>query len=261
MPVAVPPLSQLQAPANWRTVDLISDLHLQANAPATLAAWQSYMAETTADAVLILGDLFEVWVGDDEVPASPFLQSCAQVLRGAGERLYLGLMHGNRDFLMGPAFVHSCHAHGLQDPTLLTLGNTSWLLSHGDALCTEDIEYQAFRQQVRSPGWIQHFTSKPLAERQALARGLRAESEARKSIAASYADADAAACLAWLAPTPSRQLIHGHTHQPASHLLSAAGPQQMERIVLSDWDMQATPPRAQVLQLNASGHHQRINLS
>ena len=260
MPATVPPISQLQAPATWRTVDLISDLHLQANEPATLAAWQSYMAETTADAVMILGDLFEVWVGDDEVPSSPFLQSCTQVLRAVGERLYLGLMHGNRDFLMGPAFVQSCHAHFLQDPTLLTLGHTSWLLSHGDALCTEDIEYQVFRQHVRSPDWRNDFSAKPLAERQAMARGLRAESEARKRVA-TYADANAALCLAWLSQTPSRHLIHGHTHQPANHLLSRAGPEQKERIVLSDWDMQAIPPRAQILRLNASGHHQRINLN
>jgi UDP-2,3-diacylglucosamine hydrolase len=261
MPVSVPPISQLQAPATWRTVDLISDLHLQANEPATWAAWQSYMGETTADAVLILGDLFEVWVGDDEVASSPFLQSCTLVLRTAGERLYLGLMHGNRDFLMGPAFVQSCHAHFLQDPTQLTLGHTKWLLSHGDALCTEDIEYQAFRQQVRSPDWIQHFTSKPLAERQALARGLRTESEARKGRDKLYADADTALCLAWLAQTPSRHLIHGHTHQPADHVLANASSGCMVRSVLSDWDLLATPPRAQILRLSASGHHQRINLT
>ena len=263
MPMTVPPISQLQALGTWRTVDLISDLHLQASDPATFAAWQSYLAGTPADAVLILGDLFEVWVGDDAVPSSPFLQSCTQVLRAAGERLFLGLMHGNRDFLMGPAFVKSCHAHFLQDPTLLNWGTSCWLLSHGDALCTEDIEYQVFRQQVRSPAWIHNFTSKPLAERQAMARGLRAESETRKSHAVSYADADTALCLAWLAQTPSRQLIHGHTHQPANHVLADASPdcmERMERMVLSDWDLQAKPPRAQVLRLNAGGQHQRINL-
>jgi UDP-2,3-diacylglucosamine hydrolase len=259
--VTAPPISQLQAPATWRTVDLISDLHLQANEPATFAAWQSYMTQTPADAVLILGDLFEVWVGDDAVPSSPFLQSCTQVLQGAGERLHLGIMHGNRDFLMGTTFLNSCHAHFLPDPTLLTLGASSWLLSHGDALCTEDVEYQAFRQQVRSPAWIDSFINKPLAERQALARGLRAESESRKEDAVSYADADTALCLAWLAQTTSRQLIHGHTHQPANHVLAQAGVNPMERIVLSDWDLQAHPPRAQVLRLSAGGQHQRIDLT
>jgi UDP-2,3-diacylglucosamine hydrolase len=114
---------------------------------------------------------------------------------------------------------------------------------------------------VRSPDWIQHFTSKPLAERQALARGLRTESEARKGRDVLYADADTALCLAWLAQTPSRHLIHGHTHQPADHVLANASSGCMVRTVLSDWDLLATPPRAQILRLSASGHHLRINLT
>ena len=101
MTLTAPPVSQLQAPATWRTVDLISDLHLQASEPETFAVWRRYMDHTPADAVLILGDLFEVWVGDDAVAQSPFLQSCAEVLKNAGQRRYLGLMHGNRDFLIG----------------------------------------------------------------------------------------------------------------------------------------------------------------
>lgn len=260
-------MMQLQAPATWRTVDLISDLHLQASEPATFAAWQHYMANTSADAVLILGDLFEVWVGDDAVAHNSFLQTCAHVLQNTGERLYLGLMHGNRDFLLGESFVRQFHAHLLNDPTLLTLGDASWLLTHGDALCTADVEYQAFRSQVRTPQWAHTFLNTPLAERQAMARHIRSQSELRKQAGAdpiSYADADPALCLQWLTQAQTSTLIHGHTHQAADHLLPGRLPGEANgtasrRLVLSDWDLNAQPARAQVLRLSANGEYRRID--
>jgi UDP-2,3-diacylglucosamine hydrolase len=260
-------MMQLQAPASWRTVDLISDLHLQASEPATFAAWQHYMANTSADAVLILGDLFEVWVGDDAVAESSFLQACADVLQTAGNRLYLGLMHGNRDFLLGESFVRQCHGHLLDDPTVLTWGKASWLLSHGDALCTDDVEYQAFRNQVRTPQWARIFLDKPLAERQEMARHIRSQSELRKQaspVPTHYADADPALCQQWLAQAQASTLIHGHTHQAADHLLPGqlpqnAGSKVLKRLVLSDWDLSAEPARAQVLRLSANGEFRRIN--
>jgi len=267
MTSTAPPVSQLQAPATWRSVDFISDLHLQASEASTFEVWQRYMARTPADAVLILGDLFEVWVGDDAVAQNPFLQSCAAVLKSAGQRLYLGLMHGNRDFLMGESFVQDCHAHFLTDPTALHFGVKTWLLSHGDALCIADVDYQQFRSQVRTPQWRSDFLKQPLAERQAVARSIRNQSEARKQAGADtgsrevYADADSALSQSWLAQTGARTLIHGHTHQPAEHLLphSAADPARA-RWVLSDWDAGAQPPRAQVLRLFESGQHARIDL-
>lgn len=263
MPSTLPPVSQLLAPATWRSVDLISDLHLQASDAPTFALWQRYMAGTSADAVLILGDLFEVWVGDDAVSENPFLQSCAAVLQNAAQRLYLGVMHGNRDFLLGTSFVHSCHAHLLPDPTLLQWGATSWLLSHGDALCTADTAYQTFRRHVRTREWRDAFLAQPLHERQRIARELRDESEARKrvSVPSDYADAETALTLQWLNSAPALTLIHGHTHQPADHELPASATgQPRTRCVLSDWDALATPPRAQVLRLHANGQRQRIPL-
>ena len=264
MTPTVPPASPLQAPATWRTVDLISDLHLQASEPATLALWQRYMANTPADAVLILGDLFEVWVGDDAVAGHPFLQACTDVLRSAGQRLYLGLMHGNRDFLIGESFVRDCQAHLLPDPTLLQFGAASWLLSHGDALCTGDVAYQAFRQQVRTPAWQSDFLNQPLAQRQATARGIREQSEAlkRSDQGVGYADADTDLSLQWLTQANASVLIHGHTHQPADHVLppDAMGLPRA-RWVLSDWDGGAPHPRAQVLRLFANGQHQRLDLT
>jgi len=259
--MSLPAAPQLQAPAHWRSVDLISDLHLQAQEPETFKAWQAYMDGTPADAVLILGDLFEVWVGDDEVPNSPFLQACSEVLRRASTRLHLGIMHGNRDFLMGPAFMASCGAQLLNDPTLLRWGSNAWLLSHGDALCIGDTDYQQFRQEVRSPEWMARFLAQPLAERQAVARQLRTQSETRKSSGMGFADADTALSLSWLRSAAASQLIHGHTHQAADHVMTEDGQEPCTRSVLSDWDLRAQPPRAQVLRLTADGHQQRLPLS
>ena len=261
-PATVPPMAELSAPPSWRTVDFISDLHLNADEPATFSAWQHYLQHTPADAVFILGDLFEVWVGDDaasaDLPApaqASFENSCAQVLAEAGRRLALFFMHGNRDFLVGPAFMDACHASLLDDPTVLTFAGQRWLLSHGDALCLDDLDYMAFRQQVRSAGWQCAFLAQPLAERQALAREMRRQSEARKQSGMDYADVDTEAARQWLKAACAFTLIHGHTHKPALHDLGDG----LSRVVLSDWDAQASMPRAQVLRLDASGL-QRIAL-
>lgn len=258
----VPPLAELIAPPSWRTVDFISDLHLNADEPATFSAWQHYLQHTPADAVFILGDLFEVWVGDDaasaDLPRSTeanFEYSCAQVLAGAGRRLALFFMHGNRDFLVGPAFMDACHATLLDDPTVLTFAGQRWLLSHGDALCLDDLDYMAFRQQVRSPGWQRSFLTRPLAERLALAREMRRQSEARKRSGMDYADVAMEAARQWLQAANAPTLIHGHTHKPAHHDLGNG----LSRVVLSDWDALASVPRAEVLRLDASGL-QRIAL-
>ena len=248
-------MAELTAPPNWRTVDFISDLHLHASEPATFAAWQHYLQSTPADAVFILGDLFEVWVGDDALSynlastAASFEDQCAQVLGQAGIRLPLFFMHGNRDFLVGQHLADLCNMTLLTDPTLLVFPSSSsqrYLLSHGDALCLDDVDYMQFRQQVRSAEWQQAFLAKPLAERQAIARGLRQQSEAKKLVRTDYADVDASAALQWLQAANAKTLIHGHTHKPATHQLDAAH----QRIVLSDWDASATPPRAEVLRLS-----------
>jgi UDP-2,3-diacylglucosamine hydrolase len=266
MAPTVPAFAELAAPADWRTVDFISDLHLQIADPATLAAWQRYMQGTGASAVFILGDLFEVWVGDDAALApSPdlgtaqgFEARCADVLREAAQRLRVYFMHGNRDFLIGTQFLDACRTTLLADPTVLTFAGQRWLLSHGDALCLDDVDYMAFRRQVRSADWQRDFLDKPLPERRAIARGLREQSEARKRSGASYGDVDGPAARRWLQTARAATLIHGHTHKPADHDLGAG----LARVVLSDWDAAATPPRAEVLRLTAAGptagHLQRV---
>lgn len=249
-----PTIGQLTAPAAWHTVDLISDLHLQASESATFEAWCNYMASTPAQAVLILGDLFEVWVGDDAAALDPFLQRCADVLRQTTHRLHIAFMAGNRDFLVGPDFLSACGVHSLSDPTLLELGKQRILLSHGDALCLNDKPYQAFRLQARSPEWQQAFLAKPLAERQAFARSLRALSESQKHEGMSFADADPQMGLFWLDHAQAERLVHGHTHRPADHPLGSA-----QRHVLSDWSLDHAPYRAQVMRLQRDGGLSRID--
>jgi UDP-2,3-diacylglucosamine hydrolase len=249
-----PSIGLLTAPEAWHAVDLISDLHLQASELATFEAWRDYMDRTSANAVLILGDLFEVWVGDDAAALDPFLQSCAEVLRQTSVHKHVAFMPGNRDFLVGAEFLSACGVQHLTDPTLLALGHQRVLLSHGDALCLDDKPYQAFREQARSPEWQQVFLAKPLAERQAFARQLRALSESQKHEGMAFADADSAMSLFWLVQAQADRLIHGHTHRPADHALGPA-----QRHVLSDWSLDHDPVRAQVLRVLRNGGSQRIN--
>jgi UDP-2,3-diacylglucosamine hydrolase len=240
---------ELIAASTWRTVDFISDLHLQASEAATFNVWRQYMQGTPADAVFILGDLFEVWVGDDALQGGSFESQCADVIRQTSARIPVFFMHGNRDFLVGSALMFRCNARLLDDPTVLVFEDQRWLLSHGDALCIDDLPYMQFRALVRSPEWRQAFLAKPLTERQAIARGLRQQSEAKKQAGPGYADVDTTTTRQWLLTARAATLIHGHTHQPAVHDLGDG----MCRVVLSDWDANATPARVEALRLNTGG--------
>jgi UDP-2,3-diacylglucosamine hydrolase len=254
--VTAPQAAELPAASTWRSVDCISDLHLQAAEPATFVAWRDYMAATPADAVFILGDLFEAWPGDDVLDIGGFEADCAAVLRDAARTRPIFFLHGNRDFLVGDAFARAASVQLLADPTVLTFAGRRWLLSHGDALCLGDVDYLKFQAQVRAPGWQHAFLTRPLAERQGIAQALRAESEQRKRSGATYADVDRDAALDWLRAAKAPALVHGHTHRPADHVLDAGH----RRIVLTDWDVGALPPRAEALRLSAAGA-QRVPLA
>ncbi len=248
---ALPRVAELQAPGGWAAIEFISDLHLQAEEPATFEAWRSYMASTRANAVFILGDLFEVWVGDDSLKQPGFASDCAAVIHAATRHVPVFVMHGNRDFLLGDGLLRSCGVTLLSDPTVLGFAGQRWLLTHGDALCTGDANYMRFREQVRSAQWQEEFLARPLGERQAIGREMRAQSEARKRDLGQvdYGQVDDASVLAWLDATDSRVMIHGHTHLPHDHAVEGG----RMRIVLSDWDAQAAPPRLEVLRLTATG--------
>lgn len=259
MNASVLPFQVFEVPEHWRTLDFISDLHLHDKDLPTLKVWQRYMAQTTADAVFILGDLFEVWVGDDAVPHHPFLQQCAEVLKDTARRKHVAFMRGNRDFLMGSQFLQACDVTDLADPTVLHWAGTRWLLSHGDEACIDDIDYQVFRRMVRSTAWQQNFLSKSLVERERIARELRTQSESHKQNTRKLdADVDTEWTRQWLLQSQSSCLLHGHTHRPADHILGQA--QAIQRRVLSDWDAQSTKPRAEVLRWHATGQVERINL-
>ncbi len=250
------PLPVVTAAAHWQQVDFISDIHLDADAPSTFEAWQQYLAHTAADALFILGDLFEVWVGDDTQDA--FALACTQALAQASQKRAVYFVCGNRDFLIGQHWLASTGIQGLSDPSVLALGQHRMLLTHGDSLCLDDVDYLQFRQLVRAPDWQQQFLAKPLQERQSIARGLREQSEARKKTQTMYADVDDQAAVAWLKQTDCQTLIHGHTHKPATHALGEG----LKRWCLSDWDAQAPSPRLEVLtwlRSQANSHSQGLS--
>ncbi len=258
----------LEAPAGWQVVDFISDLHLQASEPATALAWEQYLQGVfcaKADALFILGDLFEVWIGDD-LPGSPrnglpadtareadFLGHCTDLLWQFSRHTPVYFLHGNRDFLLGPAALARMGMQALPDPTTLSFQGERYLISHGDALCLADTEYQRFRALVRTQEWQASFLQQPLMERAQQAAVMRQHSQARKQHTAHdpslWADVDKGAALACLREAGARTLIHGHTHRPAVHDLSPS----LQRVVLSDWDLNATHPRAEVLRLQNHG--------
>ena len=239
---------QLDAPTRWKTLDFVSDLHLQDSSPRTVHGFIDYLDKTPADAVFVLGDLLEYWIGDDwiEDPQDAH-RLCFDALARAGARLNLYIMRGNRDFLMGPRVMRHCQAQDLPDPTTLVFAGQRIVLSHGDGLCTGDTRYQEFRKLSRSSAWQHDFLSEPLAGRKDRMLGMRAQSEANKKASTTFFDVDKRAALALLQSCQSNTLVHGHTHRPDCHALSA----QHVRWVLSDWDLDAATPRASVLRLRA----------
>ena len=215
----------------------VSDLHLSENRPAANEAFFSFIEGKArgAEALYILGDLFEYWVGDDDVE-DPFNAVVNGFLRGlsrAGVKVHV--MQGNRDFLFGPRFQEAAGAELLADPCVVDLAGTPTLLMHGDTLCTKDVDYQEWRRMVRSDKWQREFLSRPLGERHGLARGARAQSVAATGAKArDIMDVDEGAVREALRRHNVQRLIHGHTHRPARHELEVDG-RRCERWVLPDW--------------------------
>jgi UDP-2,3-diacylglucosamine hydrolase len=195
----------------------------------------------------VLGDLFELWVGDDGRDA-PFFAECVERL-AAPRRAALAVMVGNRDFLMGEVLMQACRATALPDPTLLEAFGRRVLLSHGDALCLDDLPYQRFRAEVRTATWQQRFLARPLEERLRIAADMRAASASRRAFDGDAAvDIDRPSALALLRAAAADTLVHGHTHRPGTEALVAS----VERHVLSDWDLDHAD-RAEVLRFSARG--------
>ncbi|MGM0571127.1 UDP-2,3-diacylglucosamine diphosphatase [Marinobacter sp.] len=222
------------------TIRFISDLHLEESRPDITEAFLAFLRDKAMgiEALYILGDFFEAWIGDDE--KTPLQNQVAEALRevsNSGTALYL--MHGNRDFLIGEDFCNRCGADLLPDPTVVDLHGAPTLLMHGDSLCTADVEYQKFRANMRNAQWQQMFLQRPLADRQMVARQLREISMAKnQGKAETIMDVTPEEVVREMEHHGVQRLIHGHTHRPAVHGLTANG-LPAYRIVLGDWDTHA----------------------
>jgi len=215
----------------------ISDLHLSPERPRISEIFFGFIRDpaSRADALYILGDLFEYWVGDDDL-GEPFNASIADALKAlSGRGVALYLMQGNRDVLMGSQFATRCGAKLAADPTLLDLYGVKTLIMHGDTLCTDDVEYQKFRAYAHDPANQRRFLSQPLAERRKQITGMRAASESSKrEKPAEIMDVASAAVERALRDHGYPRLIHGHTHRSARHVHKVDG-RECERWVLNDW--------------------------
>jgi UDP-2,3-diacylglucosamine hydrolase len=207
----------IHAPAHWRGVGVVSDLHLQSSDPETAHAWHRFLATVTPangyDALFILGDYFELWVGDDALdatpdqsPETPFWQDCVQALATASDAVPIYMAMGNRDFLLGSRFFEATRVHALPDNTLLDWGAHRYLMAQ-----------------------------------------MRAQSQAHQQAQATWFDVDETRITEETALLGATDVVHGHTHRPGTHDLSPSG----TRWVLSDWDARAHPPRLEVLKLAA----------
>lgn len=231
----------------------ISDLHLQESHPRTAAAFFQFLAGPAPQAqqLYLLGDLFEYWAGDDDL-VSPFNRAVADALRAlADSGVAVFWIAGNRDFLVGADFAAAAGLTLLAEPHVTTIAGTRVALVHGDAECTDDDAYMAFRAQVRDRAWQQQFLAMPLSQRKAIVAGLREgsrDAHAGKSMA--IMDVTPAAIDALHAATGSATIIHGHTHRPALHRDDARG---RTRYVLPDWELDGATARGGWIAIDSEG--------
>jgi len=247
-------LSKLVLPG---TIWLASDLHLGPQAPATQEAFLAFLqaAADEADALILPGDIFDAWIGDDVIRAAPpWLAQALAGLKAAGARTQLWIGHGNRDFLMGQELADAIGARLLPDPVTLVTDFGEILLSHGDAYCTDDAAYQQFRGMVRDPRWQNEFLSKTIPERLALAQAARGESvSANQAKSSEIMDVNAQAVAQAFSNAGVGVMVHGHTHRPGRHVVMIDG-RRRERWVLPDWDLDhATPPRGGWMVIDRDG--------
>lgn len=225
-----------------RSTLFISDLHLDASRPDMVAAFERLLAGPArqAEALWILGDLFEYWAGDDDFSDPVAARVAAALSAATALGATIRVMRGNRDFLMGELFAILTGVEIVTDPTVVNLGGERTVLTHGDALCTDDLAYQAFRSEVRDPRWIKKFLATPVAARRARIQELRRHSEQdKREKPAAIMDVSTAAVLTLFRTSRATRMIHGHTHRPARHEHEAGG-QRLERWVLPDWHDKAS---------------------
>jgi len=251
-------------PAQPETVALfISDLHLQTAMPRTAEAFFTFLRNhaTKCRQLYLLGDVFEYWAGDDDI-STPFNQHVVDAIRKLSD---LGIqvfwIAGNRDFLVAEEFEQATGATRLPDPFVTIVAGIKLVLTHGDAHCTDDIEYMAFRAQVRQPGWQQTFLAMPLAQRKAIIEGLRNDSRlAQQSKTYEIMDVNAGAIESLFESTETSFMIHGHTHRPAQHEHFHRQKKNV-RFVLPDWDCDTAIPRGGWIAITSDGAIKRMALN
>jgi UDP-2,3-diacylglucosamine hydrolase len=219
----------------------VSDLHLDPSRPRVTRIFLDILESLgrEADAVYLLGDLFEIWLGDDDDnPAGQAVAAGLAACTTAGIPVHL--MRGNRDFLIGERFAARCGCRLLDDPARIDLYGSPAVLTHGDSLCTDDVEYQVFRATVRDPRWQQAFLREPLPARRAAAQALRMKSRAStREKPETLTDVNHAAVVRLMTGHGARLLIHGHTHRPGVHTFHIGG-EPARRMVLGDWHSQGS---------------------
>ncbi|MGA2550903.1 MAG: UDP-2,3-diacylglucosamine diphosphatase [Burkholderiaceae bacterium] len=243
-------------PTFARRALLLSDVHLSESSPRTAELFFRFIDQAKQagiDALFILGDLFEYWAGDDDL-MDPLNRRVVRMLRDLGtHNIALFLVTGNRDLLLGAGFAHSTAAEMLNDPAEIEVEGHKYLVSHGDALCTDDHAYQAYRRSVRSKSWQKSFLARPLTERKELIASMREASEAAKSSKAeAIMDVNPGAVAELFRQTGATVLVHGHTHRPGRCDVEVDGIAR-QRWVLPDWDGEVDPPRGGALLADAQG--------
>jgi UDP-2,3-diacylglucosamine hydrolase len=228
----------------------ISDLHLAPERPATVELFLGFLRDRArqADALYILGDLFDAWIGDDDdQPPYPEIRSALKTLTASGARCFV--MHGNRDFLIGKRFARETGCTLLEDPSVLDLYGSPTLVTHGDLLCTDDIPYQKFRRRIRNPVVKRLFLWKTLAKRRAMAADYRRKSgQATAEKTADIMDVNQSTVEDYMRRYGTRHLIHGHTHRPAEHEFEL-NEQSCIRYVLAEWH----PHQGELLSVSEQG--------
>jgi UDP-2,3-diacylglucosamine hydrolase len=233
----------------------VSDLHLQASLPKTMQAFLAFLRERAVKArqLYLLGDVFEYWAGDDDIPA-PCNREVVDAIRQVSDAgVAVFWIAGNRDFLAGERFAEAVGATLLPDPHVTTIAGRPLVLAHGDAQCTDDADYMAFRAQVRDPQWQRDFLALPLAQRKQIIEGLRNESRAAsRTKPYDIMDVNPGAIARLFDASGVATMIHGHTHRPARHDYDSIAGQRV-RHVLPDWDCDAEVPRGGWIAIDSAG--------
>jgi UDP-2,3-diacylglucosamine hydrolase len=233
----------------------VSDIHLQLEAVSTVEVFFDFLNHhgRNTQKLFLLGDIFEYWAGDDDIdaPLHGRVVSALRAISDAGVEIFW--IAGNRDFLIGENFARATGLTRLPDPSIVTIAGQTIILTHGDAYCTDDIDYQTFRTQVRNEQWQLQFLAMPLAQRLEIIKKMREGSRmAQRSKTDAIMDVNAQAVSSAFAQFETHIMIHGHTHRPAIHDLTVDG-QERRRYVLTDWDFEGDAKRGGALAINPDG--------